>query len=60
MKNGIFWDVTPPGSCKNLGCYAVWLLQEPGMLCRVALLRTLDVMPCGSSKNLGCYAVWLL
>jgi hypothetical protein len=27
MKNGVFWDVTPCGSCKNLlGCYAVWLL----------------------------------
>jgi hypothetical protein len=32
MKNGVSWDVTPCGSCKNR--------RSPGMLCRVALVIT--------------------
>jgi hypothetical protein len=40
MKNGIFWDVMPCGSCKNR-CFMVSLrMASSGMLRHVAIVRT--------------------
>jgi hypothetical protein len=30
MKNGVFWDVTPCGSCKNRRFGGIWLLLHQG------------------------------
>jgi hypothetical protein len=30
MKNGVFWDVTPSGSCKNRRFGGTWYLPHQG------------------------------
>jgi cytidine deaminase len=67
MKNGVFWDVTPCGSCKNRRFGGTWRLHyqsDKNRGTRNNVVRfefstavTMksgvfwDVMPCGSCKN---------
>jgi hypothetical protein len=62
-KNGVFWVVTPCGSCKNRRFGGTWRLLHqstgnslvpPTLFMAVAGLKNAvfwDVMPCGSCKN---------
>jgi hypothetical protein len=36
MKNAVFWDVTPCGSCKNQGCGGTYRLHHQGAKNRLA------------------------
>jgi hypothetical protein len=39
MKNGVFWDVTPCGSCKNRGRLRVTASVVPSSPIRVTLMK---------------------
>jgi hypothetical protein len=40
MKNGVFWDVTPFGSCKNRRFGGTWRLLHHGDKNHLAFLRS--------------------
>jgi hypothetical protein len=49
MKNGVFWDVTPCGSCKNRRSVCRLLVTASVVPMKNGVFW--DVMPCGSCEN---------
>jgi hypothetical protein len=51
MKKGVFWDVTPCGSCKNLKKGVFWDVTPSGSWKNLKKGVFWDVTPCDSCKN---------